>query len=547
MTEQSSLLIDESLLTDLQEKHKKATEEPLSLGVVIYTDGSGQLGQIDIAGYGFHGYLHANTPTKTGPGCSGYNVTNMGYMVKSLPDGAKVDVMVDPRMPDNEPYKTPSNIRMPFIYINGRGSMINATNNVGEAEAFRRAVIAIVALAKQVTLSTVHFRIDSKYVINTIKFRERYRANGWTRGDGQPLANRELLETLVNELDDAMKVIECPWTIEWVKGHSDYLGNIQADKLAKSGLNAGLNDYFFDEVVVKPAQGYWSTNNSDVDTHYFLADQKLYTQVNQPFPKDEEGRTILFVGTHKEDDRVGQLVSDQTQGVVHISNPPVTLEAARNIATAIDPVRNSLETDGIWCGNLNNLMSADLCEQILTHGGKLLKLNGYGKTITSNGKEIFYRLTGRLENAAMVRYHSLENLLLMVQKNEIPPHMCLTDVTEVFLQTVEGKKKTEVKLIAPPDASLKIPLKVNVQKPGDSMYSEITTEVTLTYGITLPRRRIIGGVKDQKPKVSILTVFEPFVGFRVYSIIQLENGDIALWTNVASNLVPLNVQTIVSK
>lgn len=543
MTEQQpTLLIEEKLLDDLREKHKKATEEPLVMGVVIYTDGSGQLGPVDIGGYGFHGFVHANTPTKTGPGCSGYNVTNMGYLVKSLPDGAKIDVMVDPRLPDNEPYKTASNIRMPVVYLNGRGSLLNATNNVAEAEGFRKAVRAIIALSKQITLSSVHFRIDSKYVINAIKYRNRYRENNWTRADGQPLANRELWIEITDELDAAMELVECPWTIEWVKGHSDYLGNIQADKLAKSGLNAGLNDYFFEEVAVKPAQGYWSNSNAEVDTHYFLVDQKLYTQVNKPFPTDSEGKTILFVGTHAEDDRVGQLVSDHTQGVVHISNPPVTLEAARTIASTIDPVKNSLETNGIWCGNLNNLMSGDLCEQIMTHGGKLLKLNGYGKTITSNGKEILYRLTGRLENEAMVRYHNLENLLTAVQKNEIAPYMCLTDVTDVFLQTVEGKKKTEVKVIAPPDASVKIPLKINIQRPGDSMYSEITTEVTLTYGITLPRRRVFGGVKDQKPKVSILTVFEPFVGFRVYSIIQLENGDIALWTNVASNLVPLNVQ-----
>lgn len=547
MTEQSPHLIDESLLDDLKEKHRKATEEPLALGIVIYTDGSGQLGPVDIGGYGFHGFVHANTPTKTGPGCSGYNVTNMGYLVKSLPDGAKVEVMLDPRLPDNDPYRAASNIRMPVVYVNGRGSLLNATNNVAEAEGFRKAVATIVNMSKQITFSSVHFRIDSKYVINAIKFRQKYRENNWCRADGQPLANKDMWVEITDELDEALKIVECPWTVEWVKGHSDYLGNIQADKLAKSGLNAGLNDYFFDEVIVKPAQGYWNNSSSEVESHYFLVDQKLYTFINQPFPKSESGKTILFVGTHGEDDRVGQLISDHTQGVVHISNPPVTLEAARTIATTIDPIRNSLETNGVWCGNLNNLMSAELCEQILTHGGKLLKLNGYGKTITSNGKEILYRLTGRLENEAMVRYHNLDNLLRTVQSNDLQPHMCLTDVTDVFLKEVEGKKKTEVKVIAPPDASLKIPVKVNIQRPGDSMYSEITTEVTLTYGITLPRRRVFGGVKDQKPKVLILTVFEPFVGYRVYSIIQLENGDIALWTNVASNLVPLNVHTVVSK
>lgn len=547
---QTEPLLDESLLADLKEKHKKATEEPLSLGIVFHTDGGGHLGGlngVNIGGYGFHGFIHANTPTKTGPGCNGYKISTLGYLAKSLPDNAKVDIMVDPRLPESDPYRQATAPAMPVVYFNGLGSLHDATNNVAEAEGFRAAIRNLVRLSKEVTFTSVHFCIDSKYVINTVKFREKYRANNWCRADGQPLANKGMWVEILQELDEALKLVECPWSIQWVKGHSDYLGNIQADKLATSALNAAQNDYFFNSFAVKPAQGYWNTSNPDVETHYFLVDQKWYTQVNNEIALTDDNRSILFVGTHDEDERVGQLISDHSQGVVHIGKLPATLNAVRQIGVAIDPVRNSLETNGIWCGNLNNLMNGDLCEQIMTHGGKLLKLNGYGKTITSNGKELLYRLTGRLENEAMIRYHNLEVLLNAFEKGELDERCVTNDITDYFLQTVEGKKKNEVKVIAPPDASLKIPLKVNVKLPNDSMYSEITTEVTLTYGITLPRRRVFGGVKDQKPKVTLLTVFEPFVGFRVYSIIQLENGDTALWTNVASNLVPLNVHTVVSK
>jgi ribonuclease HI len=547
MTEQFSPLIEESILDDLKTKHQKATEEPLSLGVVFYTDGGGQIGQVYIGGYGYHGFVHANTPTKTGPGCNGYNVTDKGYMVKSLPEGAKVEVTVDPRLTNVEPYKTASSPRMPVVYLNGRGSLLDATNNVAEAEAFNKAVEAIVKLNSQVKLNSVHLRIDSRYVIGAVKNRFKYRESDWRRADGQPLANREMWIEILDNLDKALEVVDCPWSIEWVKGHSEYLGNHVADRLATSGLNAGMNDYFFDELVVRPAQGYWSNAGVDVGMHYFMADQKWYTYINDEAPKTSDGKFIFFMGTHEEDERVGQLISDQTQSVAFISNPPKTLEAVRNIGATIDPITTTLQTNGIWCGHLNNLMSADVAELVNNHGGKLLSLNGYGKTITSHGKELLYRLTGRLENAAMVRYHYLSDLLETVQAGSLDDRMVLNDVTDYFLKTTEGKKKSETKLIASADASIKLPLKVNVKNPVDSMYSEITIDVTLTYGITLPRRRIIGGVKDQKPKVWVLTVFEPFVGFRVYTIVQLENGDIGLWTNVASNLVPLNVHTVVSK
>lgn len=76
----------------------------------------------------------------------------------------------------------------------------------------------------------VHVVSDSTYVVNC--FRQRWWAGwhrrGWRNSQGNPVANRDLWESLLQlALDD-----DRPVTFEWVKGHSGDPMNDLVDRLA---------------------------------------------------------------------------------------------------------------------------------------------------------------------------------------------------------------------------------------------------------------------------------------------------------------------------
>lgn len=527
-------LIAESIIQSVQEKHTKVSEDPLEYGLVVYTDGSGQLGRPNIGGYGFHGFVYCNTASKQGAGVKGNIVTNYGYLANGKA-GQKIKLEYEARNPEAEKTEAIAEQRIPVVYIDGNGSLLDATNNVAEATGFLKALQTIVRVHQQVKLSQVHFRIDSKYVIESVRFRSRLRQNGFRKQDGQLIANRDLWENIFDELDNALSIVDCPWTVEWVKGHSDYFGNIQADKLAKMGLVGGLNDYFFDDLTISPAQGHWSSKASE-DAHYFLVDHKWYVAATRPLDQTSDGLNVIYTGTHEDDERVGQLVSDNIQSVAFLKDVPASMLTIKQMVSDMDELELGLEVAGIYSGHLNHILNPNIGGTVSTAGGKFVKINRWAKQLTSyDGRELMTRLAGRLELDAITRFGDLASLLDQVRSDKLDPFTAVTDITDLIYEVDTSKKKETTKLKIGNDPSLKCDVKVRVHD-SNFMYSDVISQVTLTYGITTPRRRVFSGIKDDKPKVLVVTVFEPYVAYRYYTVILLENGECGIWTNVAANL-----------
>ena len=82
-------LINQELIDAQIKKHDKSdTPDALEYGLVLYTDGGADRiiannTPVFVAGYGIHGYVYANTPTKVGAGVTGYTVTDYGYALNS--------------------------------------------------------------------------------------------------------------------------------------------------------------------------------------------------------------------------------------------------------------------------------------------------------------------------------------------------------------------------------------------------------------------------------------------------------------------------------
>ena len=135
------------------------------------------------------------------------------------------------------------------------GALEESTNNVGE-------LLAVLDLLRQTrgTQEDLHIFADSQYVINALtKWRFAWKRKGWKKGDGKPVANREIIEALDEELEYARKKgrkVE----FEWVRGHNDHNMNERADDLAHGAATAIQSGK-----TVKEGPGFSRIGQGEVD------------------------------------------------------------------------------------------------------------------------------------------------------------------------------------------------------------------------------------------------------------------------------------------
>lgn len=107
----------------------------------------------------------------------------------------------------------------------------------------------------------LHVQLDSKYVLNTAeKWMWGWVRKGWTKSDGAPVANIDLVKTL-HELmvNHGVKNVE----FEWVKGHDEVNGSILnhvADVKANETSNRVKS--FLKEGLILPT--YFQNSNGDI-------------------------------------------------------------------------------------------------------------------------------------------------------------------------------------------------------------------------------------------------------------------------------------------
>lgn len=103
------------------------------------------------------------------------------------------------------------------------GGESHTTNNIMELTAMIRALEYVEPH------SSLLIRADSQYVINVMtKWAASWRRKGWKKADGKPVANRELVERLLELYEGREAFTE----VEWVKGHAGDEANELVDSLA---------------------------------------------------------------------------------------------------------------------------------------------------------------------------------------------------------------------------------------------------------------------------------------------------------------------------
>ncbi|MCJ1477369.1 hypothetical protein MMC13_006040 [Lambiella insularis] len=76
---------------------------------------------------------------------------------------------------------------------------------------------------------------DSRYAIDCVTlWYMTWRKNGWKTSAGKAVENRDLVENILGKLEERNS-LQVRTTFEWIKGHADHPGNMEADMLAVTG------------------------------------------------------------------------------------------------------------------------------------------------------------------------------------------------------------------------------------------------------------------------------------------------------------------------
>jgi len=113
------------------------------------------------------------------------------------------------------------------------GYILEATVSVVELTA----VIESLKSVKR-TKHPMLIRTDSQYVCSCAKNGERWRKYGWINSSGNPVANKELVADLLEQLKRHRRVRKVH--VSWVKGHSGNRMNEVADFIATSQKKIGF-------------------------------------------------------------------------------------------------------------------------------------------------------------------------------------------------------------------------------------------------------------------------------------------------------------------
>ena len=83
---------------------------------------------------------------------------------------------------------------------------------------------------------------DSQYSINCVtKWCFVWRENGWKNASGKVVENRDLVEVILAKVDERNRS-GIQTQFEWVKGHVNEPGNIEADRLAVDGARRAAQE-----------------------------------------------------------------------------------------------------------------------------------------------------------------------------------------------------------------------------------------------------------------------------------------------------------------
>lgn len=469
-------------------------------GLVFYTDG-GARPNPGFIGWGFHGYTYKDELPKKGTGNPGYFPSAFGYVQKTSKEGVKEIT--------------------PLSYIDGFGCTNQKnTNNYAELLAAK----AVISKAMEINPKTFLIRTDSEYVRKGVQdWSPIWIRNNWTKQDGTAVGNTSDWKDILANIE-SLRRMGTEFKIEWVKGHSDVLGNNLADKLATVGVMNSIGGECRTEITTKKPEGYWKL---DVDKHPFFSHKRMYFNTL----KDSQIKGEYYLGEHgKDDEMLGKRMSDGAYAVIQLQEPEHILELIRSTQTELTG-----DNDAIVMIRLDEFFRPSTYNY----------LENYGKNAAvrpSKHRIDLYTLDSepltrelrppRLASRAFDAISTLKSILENYKQKKLENYV-VTDITDQFYKKeVTIKKKVEV-------VEMKLNSNINstfVSLPIIVDIDNKPIKFILTPGIDLPRRNNLKALESPDIKILVLIYKESDVAYRHVTII--ENGkDFGIWAGIYSNIV----------
>lgn len=477
-------------------------------GMVVYTDG-GSRPNGKYMGWGFHGYTYKDVVPKKGTGNPTHYPSAFGYMLKS-----------DKKEGTSKPEITPIN------YFDGYGSSSEfGTNNLAEILAAKLATSKVVDINPKKLL----MRIDSEYVINgSTEWCHSWVRNNWKKQDGSPVANAShWIELLKNY--EKLKTNGCEIKIEWVKGHSDFIGNQTADRLATIGVMGSINKEQKEQIDISPAEGYWKNT---VDKHPFFCYKTLYFTTISSGQQPGE----YFIGEQdKEVEFIGKRKSDGTYGVFYLKEPEPIVDLVRKYQTKLTG-----SYDNIVLLRLDHLFKQHVYSFIEKYGiNAIVKKFSNKLNLETTDKEPLTKelVPPRIAQRSIDALSNLKEILLNYKNNKLDnDKFRVISLNNVFYETKEIKKKKETIVTTQ--------LKSHVTSGFNSFNVDFeingkSYKAILSLGIDLPSRNTLKSLEDNNTKINLLYWYDSESVIRYATIIEYKE-DYSIWAGYYSNMIFLN-------
>lgn len=463
-------------------------------GIVLYTDGSFQK---NLAGWGVHGYTYHNKPMSS-KASTRQQPTAEGYKEVALEETCTVIEFYDA-----------------FGKVDGR-----ATNNTAELTA----AIEGFKIAFESGAQSLVMRPDSEYVIKGLtQWIKKWIKENWIKTDGNPRENKELWL----ELLDYKKRWEdrgYKFKIDWVKGHSNDIGNDKADQNAIRGggaqssapVQVKLDGEKVTKLKKKPVSPMLLETrmvfgiNSDQVTNGVYYTYNLGRMHNAGFKPRDTAKDKLA----KADLLFGRRIAEATFGVYKAKEIDDYLETLKQIHT--DALGTDLPELGII--NLANACRASYRQTIETMGvAGLLKFDDIHVLATPEMGLISKTLNPpRMANDAVSEFNQMERRLNEYIDGKLGSSVDLVDITSDFYEVVEGKKTvTQLKKhITQNTTHLDIPIKYKGQK----------VNVKLCLAIDIPSRNQLNRMACEGIKVELMVIPLGPCAYQYSTVFTAEDG-----------------------
>lgn len=463
-------------------------------GIVLYTDGSFQK---NLAGWGVHGYTYHNKPMSSKANTK-QQPTAEGYKDVPLDDTCTVIEYIDA-----------------FGKVDGR-----ATNNTAELTA----AIEGFRIALESGAQSLVMRPDSEYVIKGLtQWVHKWIKANWIKTDGNPRENKELWLSLVDykkRWDDR----GYKFKIEWVKGHSNDIGNDKADVNAVRGgcgtsvepIQVKLAADKVNKLKKKPISPLLLETRMVFGINSGLvADGVYYTyNLGRMHNAGSKPRDTAKDKLAKADLLFGRRISEATFSVYKAKELDEYLESIKQIHT------ETLGTDIPELGiiNLANACKASYRQTIETMGVTgLLRFDDIYALATPEMGLISKTLNPpRMANDAVFEFNNMERRLTDYIDGKLGSSVDVIDITSDFYEVVEGKKTvTQLKkTITQNTTHLDVPVKYKGQK----------VNVKLCLALDIPSRNQLNRIACEGVKVELLVIPLGPCAYSYSTVITAEDG-----------------------